>query len=108
MFVCVRACEGEPGWVSRFYVLLCCSMYCLCVNVYCTTATGCQGVNPIAVNKYININIATRLCTARFGFRFPAVGKDHRSPVQTVTGAQPAFYSVGTDGSFDGGNAVGA
>ena len=20
--------------------LLCCSMYCLCVNVYCTTATG--------------------------------------------------------------------
>jgi len=21
---------------------LCCSMYCLCVNVYCTTATGCQ------------------------------------------------------------------
>jgi hypothetical protein len=25
-------------------------MYCLCVNVYCTTVTG---VNPIAVNKYI-------------------------------------------------------
>ena len=26
------------------YILfsLCCSMYCLCVNVYCTTATGCQ------------------------------------------------------------------
>ena len=22
--------------------LLCCSVYCLCVNVYCTTATGCQ------------------------------------------------------------------
>ena len=21
---------------------LCCSVYCLCVNVYCTTATGCQ------------------------------------------------------------------
>jgi len=21
---------------------LCCSMYCLCVNMYCTTATGCQ------------------------------------------------------------------
>ena len=20
---------------------LCCSMYCLCVNVYCTTASGC-------------------------------------------------------------------
>jgi hypothetical protein len=20
----------------------CCSMYCLCVNVYCTAATGCQ------------------------------------------------------------------
>ena len=27
-----------------FYVLfaLCCSMYCLLVNVHCTTATGCQ------------------------------------------------------------------
>ena len=21
---------------------LCCSMYCFCVNVYCTTDTGCQ------------------------------------------------------------------
>jgi len=21
-------------------ILLCCSMYCLCVNVYCTAATG--------------------------------------------------------------------
>ena len=29
-------------------------MYCLCVKVYCTAATGC---NPIAVNKYINISI---------------------------------------------------
>ena len=29
---------------SVLYILfsLCCSMYCLCVNVYCTTATGCQ------------------------------------------------------------------
>ena len=24
-----------------FCYYLCCSMYCLCVNVYCTTATGC-------------------------------------------------------------------
>ena len=23
-------------------LLISCSMYCLCVNVYCTTATGCQ------------------------------------------------------------------
>jgi len=27
---------------SRYSVSLCCSMYCLCVNVYCTTATVCQ------------------------------------------------------------------
>jgi hypothetical protein len=27
---------------SRYCVSLCCSVYCLCVNVYCTTATGCQ------------------------------------------------------------------
>jgi hypothetical protein len=27
---------------SRYCVSLCCSVYCLCVYVYCTTATGCQ------------------------------------------------------------------
>jgi len=27
---------------SMYCVLLCCSVYCLCVNVYCTTATRCQ------------------------------------------------------------------
>jgi hypothetical protein len=27
---------------SRYCVSLCCSVYCLCVNVCCTTATGCQ------------------------------------------------------------------
>ena len=27
---------------SRYSVSLCCSVNCLCINVYCTTATGCQ------------------------------------------------------------------
>ena len=27
---------------SVYSVSLCCSVYCLCVNVYCTTATACQ------------------------------------------------------------------
>ena len=27
---------------SVYSVSLCCSVYCLCVNVYCTAATGCQ------------------------------------------------------------------
>jgi len=27
---------------SGYSVSLCCSVYCLCVNVYCTTATRCQ------------------------------------------------------------------
>jgi len=27
---------------SRYSVSLCCSVYCFCVNVYCTIATGCQ------------------------------------------------------------------
>jgi len=27
---------------SVYSVSLCCSVYCLCVNVYSTTATGCQ------------------------------------------------------------------
>jgi hypothetical protein len=28
-------------FLSRYCVSLCRSVYCLCVNVYCTTATGC-------------------------------------------------------------------
>jgi len=42
-------------WIFRsgYSVSLCCSVYCLRVNVYCTTATGRQ---PNAVNKY-NYNI---------------------------------------------------
>jgi hypothetical protein len=39
-------------------------MYCLCVNVYChRLPTKCvlpPGVNQIAVDKYININIKRR------------------------------------------------
>jgi hypothetical protein len=39
-----------PGYIrkdgarSALFLIseLCCSIYCLCVNVYCTTATGCQ------------------------------------------------------------------
>jgi len=27
---------------SRYCVSLCCSVYCLCVNVYCTAASCCQ------------------------------------------------------------------
>ena len=37
---------------SVYSVSLCCSMYCSCVNVYCTVLLP-PGVNPIAVNKYI-------------------------------------------------------
>jgi len=33
-----------------FSVSLCCSVYCLCVNVYCTTATGCH---PNCSQEYI-------------------------------------------------------
>ena len=37
---------------SVYSVSLCCSVYRLCVNVYCTVLL-LPGVNPIAVNKYI-------------------------------------------------------
>jgi len=30
------------AFLSGYSVSLCCSVYCLFVNVYCTTATGCQ------------------------------------------------------------------
>ena len=32
---------------------MCCSVYCLCVNVYCTSASGCQP------NRHINTNTKT-------------------------------------------------
>ena len=35
---------------STYCFFLCRSVYCLCVNVCCTTAPGCY---PITVNKYI-------------------------------------------------------
>ena len=37
-YVFLLLCTFRTG----YSVLLCCSVYCLCVNVYCTTATGCQ------------------------------------------------------------------
>jgi len=37
-------------FIVLFY--LCCSMYCLCVNVYCNIATGCQlGTNVTIFGK---------------------------------------------------------
>ena len=47
-------------WV---YCSLCCSVYCLCVNVYCTSATGCQ---RIAVNHTFHLN---DVCTQKTGQR---------------------------------------
>ena len=46
---------------SRYSVSLCCSVYCLCVNVYCTVLLP-PGVNPIVVNKYIISYEVTVLC----------------------------------------------
>jgi hypothetical protein len=37
---------------SGYSVSMCFSVYCLCVNVYCTVLHP-PGVNPTAVNKYI-------------------------------------------------------
>jgi hypothetical protein len=39
----VMLCILNVMYVRSVYsVSLCCSVYCLCVKVYCTTATGCQ------------------------------------------------------------------
>jgi hypothetical protein len=42
---------------SRYCVLLCCSVYCLCVNVYCTTATGCQPKCSIQIYHITSFNL---------------------------------------------------
>ena len=44
---------------SPYSVSLCCSGYCLCVNVYCTTATGCEP--DCRQEIYININMQLAL-----------------------------------------------
>ena len=71
IFICVRIIKEMPGSVasgspciyiyiysycyvcSVLHILLslCCSMYCLCVNVYCTTATGSISIASIQLNK---------------------------------------------------------
>ena len=45
----LTACEQDQDGTAAVSCYLCqvscylfCSIYCLCVNVYCTTATGCQ------------------------------------------------------------------
>jgi len=48
---------------SAILFSLCCSMYCLCVNVYCTTATGCQpNCNPTSYHAMEPLDINT-VCT---------------------------------------------
>jgi len=39
---------------SRYCVSLCCSVYCWCVIVYCTTATGCQPNSSHQIYHIIN------------------------------------------------------
>jgi hypothetical protein len=41
---------------SRYCVSLCCSVYCLCVNVYCTNASGCQPNCSLQI--YIEIGLS--------------------------------------------------
>jgi hypothetical protein len=39
-------------YVPFCVIWFCCSVYCLCVKVYCTAATGCQPVYCLCVNVY--------------------------------------------------------
>jgi hypothetical protein len=55
---------------SRYSVSLYCSVYCLCVNVYCTAATGCQ---PIAVNNDDDNNNNNRVIIINFKCNFKIV-----------------------------------
>jgi hypothetical protein len=45
---------------SVYSVSLCCSVCCLCVNVYCTILLP-PGVNPIAVNKIYHVKSILRI-----------------------------------------------
>ena len=61
---------------SMYSVSLCCSMYCLCVNVYCTAATGCQPNCSYKTYQYhgwmdgwINIQIDSYIKRQRDGWK---------------------------------------
>jgi hypothetical protein len=47
---------------SVYSVSLCCSAYFLCVNAYCTSATGCQSTQ-LQLTKYISIYISIQHLT---------------------------------------------
>jgi hypothetical protein len=57
------------------------SVYCLCVNVYCTAANGCQPVYCLCVNVY---------CTAATGFQL-AYCLCVNVYCTAATGCQPAY-----------------
>jgi len=54
----VRITCKDGARPALFPNLLCCSVLCLCVSVYCTTATGCQTqlqLTNISISIYINV-----------------------------------------------------
>ena len=42
VFLLLCLCILTVMYVLYILISLCCSMYCLSVNLHCTTATGCQ------------------------------------------------------------------
>ena len=62
-------------FVEGVFCRMCCSMYCLCVNVYCTVLLP-HGVYPTAVKYIISKSITTQLpvsfiyCLESLVFRF--------------------------------------
>jgi len=51
VYVFLLLCRFRPG----YSLLFCCSTHCWCVNVYCTTATGCQPNCSYHIYIYIYI-----------------------------------------------------
>jgi len=65
---------------SVYSVSLCFSMYCLCVNVYCTVLLP-PGVNPIAFNKYIISHLVIIMAAYYLeGFQCLAVPSSESAP----------------------------
>jgi len=85
-------------FLSVYSVWLCCSVYCWCVNVYCTTATGCQlscsyQIYQLSHKSYSFTNIkCTHIYFTNFHTTWNTISFP-RSPVPNFT----TFHLVGAE-----------
>jgi len=87
-----------------FRCYLCCSMYCLCVNVYCHRVT--TQVQLIYIISYIICSVLASGCTVQFCklykcklqiFSICSINRDYQKSNQTCTHTKTKIAAVGCE-----------